>query len=50
MYAGGNLILTNYQYDIMFLLRSYKLSDGREVDVNHKYNYEPSIKYFLLMK
>ena len=42
MYSGGNLILTNYEYEIMFLLRSYKLLDGTEIDVNHQYHYEPS--------
>lgn len=43
LYSGGNLILTNYEFEILALLRSYKMADGSEVDVNQYYHYEPSM-------
>lgn len=48
LYSGGNLILTNYEFEIMALLRTYKLADGSEVNVNQRYNYEPSMIMLLL--
>ena len=42
LYSGGNLILTNYEFEILALLRPCKLSDGTEVNVNQRYHYEPS--------
>lgn len=48
LYSGGNLILTNYEFEIMALLRTYKLADGSEVNVNQRYNYEPSMIILLL--
>lgn len=43
LYSGGNIILTNYEFEVMFLLRSYTLNDGTQVDVKHQYNFHPSI-------
>ena len=45
LYSGGNIILTNYEFEVMFLLRSYTLNDGTQVDVKHQYNFHPSIRF-----
>ena len=47
LYSGGNIILTNYEFEVMFLLRSYTLNDGTQVDVKHQYNFHPSIRFSL---
>lgn len=36
-YAAGNIILTDKEYKITALLRSYSLEDGTAVAVNEKY-------------
>ena len=46
LYSGGNIILTNYEFEVLFLLRSYTLNDGTQVDVKQKYNFHPSLSPF----
>lgn len=41
-YGGGNIILTDYHFEILALLRTYTLSDGTAVDVKRTYNVQPS--------
>lgn len=40
-YSGGNIILTDYHFEIMALLRTYKLPDGMVVDVKQTYTMRP---------
>ncbi len=42
-YAGGNVILTDCCYNILALLRPYKLNDGTVVNIRQHYDIEPSI-------
>ena len=41
-YGGGNIILTDYHFGILALLRTYTLSDGTMVDVKQTYSVQPS--------
>ena len=41
-YGGGNIILTDYHFEILALLRTYTLSDGTAVDVKQTYSVQPS--------
>ena len=42
LYAGGNIILTDYKFEILALLRVYKLADGTEVNIRQRYDIQPS--------
>ena len=43
LYAGGNIILTDYKFEILALLRAYSLPDGTEVNIKHQYDIHPSM-------
>ena len=47
-YAGGNVILTDCCYNILALLRPYKLNDGTVVNIRQHYDIEPSIVEFIV--
>lgn len=43
LYSGGNIILTDYKFEILALLRVYSLADGTVVGVKQRYDVQPSI-------
>ena len=42
LYSGGNIILTDYKFEILALLRVYSLADGTVVGVKQRYDVQPS--------